>query len=123
MRRAKAELLPLGVNPKNARMVGVSTIKYTRLSHPGGPPEEVVRYHDTDIVVSHSDGSQSLFTGGWPTVTTVRRMNQHITTGHRVYRQNWKLYVVYVPDWERRAAFVEGIRIFPDGSIAILEDE
>ena len=35
-----------------------------------------VRYHRTDVAIRHPDGSVTLRTGGWRTVTAKRRMNQ-----------------------------------------------
>ena len=35
-----------------------------------------VRYHRTDVATLHPDGSVTLRTGGWRTVTAKRRMNQ-----------------------------------------------
>lgn len=42
-----------------------------------------IRYHDTDIVVLHADGSVTLAHGGWASVTTVRHLNEY--TPRNVY--------------------------------------
>lgn len=36
-----------------------------------------IRYHDTDVVTIHDDGSFTLFTGGHRTVTTKARINEY----------------------------------------------
>lgn len=36
-----------------------------------------IRYHDTDIVTLDASGAVNLDCGGWPTVTTVRHMNEY----------------------------------------------
>jgi hypothetical protein len=43
-----------------------------------------VRYHDTDVVTLQADGTVTLRTGGWPTVTTMARMNEWLPEGVRV---------------------------------------
>ena len=40
-----------------------------------------IRYHSTDIVTYHPDGSITLNTGGWDTTTTTNRM-QMLTPAH-----------------------------------------
>jgi hypothetical protein len=52
-----------------------------------------VRLHDTDIVVYHPDGSITLDTGGWFTVTTKARMNEHTEFGVSSVRGEWQVAV------------------------------
>jgi hypothetical protein len=44
-----------------------------------------VKLHDTDVVTYRADGSIVLDSGGWLTVTTKDRMNEHGPQGWRVY--------------------------------------
>jgi len=50
-----------------------------------------VRLHDTDVVVYHPDGSITLDTGGWFTVTTKARMNEHSPFGVSSVRGEWQV--------------------------------
>ncbi len=62
----------------------------------------VVRYHYTDIV-KFNEREIILYSGGFETATTKRRMNQVSKTfnlGYKVYQRNWKWFVSYKGlDW------------------------
>jgi hypothetical protein len=56
----------------------------------------VVRLHSTDVVTVATDGTVTLNTGGWNTVTTRARMNQaanEFNLGFRVFQEKHSLYV------------------------------
>lgn len=55
-----------------------------------------IRYHFTDVVSLHSDGTYSLRTDGWDTVTTMRRLNDYSPA--RVYSDRGTLYVWHSSD-------------------------
>lgn len=52
-----------------------------------------VRYHDTDVVIFHQDGSITLDTGGHATALTARRMNAHTPANVRINRKDGTVYV------------------------------
>lgn len=57
-----------------------------------------VRYHATDVISYNAKtGKYTLNTGGWNTMTTSKRMTDHLPTGYYVYRRNWIMYV-HTPD-------------------------
>jgi len=62
-----------------------------------GPDGTVsVRYHRTDVAIRHPDGSVTLRTGGWLSVTTKRRINQalrYFGIAARVYQHRHEWYV------------------------------
>lgn len=82
-----------------------------------------VRLHSTDVLTFAADGSVTLDSGGWRTVTTKERMNRFLR-GPRVYQENSVLYVA-VPgpsglpyaDDARRYYFEDGMTIGPDGTV------
>jgi hypothetical protein len=52
-----------------------------------------VRLHATRILTFHADGSFTVNSGGWRTVTTKQRLNALMPAGYRVFseRYAWKL--------------------------------
>jgi hypothetical protein len=54
-------------------------------------PSYAVRLHDTDVVTLHPDGSQTLNSGGWRTVTTKDRINAYSIAGVWSERGEWKV--------------------------------
>lgn len=73
-----------------------------------------VRLHNTRIVWFHEDGTVTLHTGGWQTVTTKDRINEFITG--RVYQKNHQWYYVGhtsegAIDWDNPQAFTEGMNV------------
>jgi hypothetical protein len=68
-----------------------------------------IRLHQTDIVTLHPDGTATLDTGGWLTVTTKSRMNDALPGGLRLSsdRGRWFLYV----SGEDRVPYVDGITV------------
>ena len=76
-----------------------------------------VRYHRTDVATLHPDGTVTLRTGGWRTVTTKRRINQAlryfgVPTVVYQHRFNWYL----APrDQGDRIEFTDGMRIRANG--------
>lgn len=49
-----------------------------------------VRLYDTDIITDNGDGTITLNTGGFDTMTTSKRMNEFSSA--YVYRKNWEMY-------------------------------
>jgi hypothetical protein len=62
--------------------------------HEDGPDAYSIRYHSTDIVTVRRDGTYTLRTGGWNTVTTKARLNDYSPA--RIYSENNTLAV-----WDR----------------------
>ncbi len=56
----------------NSRKIGNNTFEIT---YENG--DRAIRLHYTDVVTTHPDGSYTLDSGGWDTVTTKQRMNQY----------------------------------------------
>lgn len=54
-----------------------------------------IRLHQTHVVTFHPNGSITLNSGGWRTVTTKRRMNQ---AGARVFQDKFVWYVYCCED-------------------------
>ena len=81
-----------------------------------GPDGAVsVRYHRTDVATLYPDGSVTLRTGGWRTVTTKRRMNQAL-----VYFGIPAIIYQHRHDWYVAAngadiEFAEGMRLPVNG--------
>lgn len=68
-----------------------------------------LRLHETDVVTFHRDGTVTLSTGGWFTVTTKSRINDALPGHLRVCseRGRWFLYVYGT----KHAAFNDGMRV------------
>lgn len=69
-----------------------------------------VKLHATNVVLIHRDGTYTLNTGGWQTVTTKDRLNKYSPAS--VYQKN-RLW--YVADGHR---FAEGMKIDAHGNLA-----
>ena len=50
-----------------------------------------ITLHSTDVVTIHEDGTYTLRTGGWQTVTTKDRINQYSPV--RVYQRKYEWFV------------------------------
>lgn len=61
---------------------------------PAGPDAYAVHFHATDVVTVHRDGTYTLRTGGWDTITTKARINDYSPA--RVYSERGVLAV-----WDR----------------------
>lgn len=55
-----------------------------------GDGKRVVRLYDTDIITENGDGTITLNTGGFDTMTTSKRMNEFSSA--YVNRKNWEMY-------------------------------
>lgn len=77
--------------------------------------ETVIRLHKTDIVTKHSDGSVTLNSGGWKTVTTKDRMNDHLPGGAILYsdRGQWYIGKSYQDRYSSKTSvpYFDGIRV------------
>lgn len=74
-------------------------------------PETIaVKLHATDVVTYHSDGTVTLRSGGYETVTTKDRLNHFGPDGIRVYSDK---RVWYVFSGDDRTPFVDGMRFDP----------
>lgn len=93
----------------------------------GGRPLEddfAVRLHNTDVVTFHPDGSVTLDSGGWRTMTTKSRINGYLPVGARVESDagEWFLYPRW-NGWGTATApgsaypFADGMRLLADGTV------
>lgn len=94
-----------------------------------GGDSYAVRLHNTDVVTAYPDGSLSLNTGGWYSVTTKERINRYLPTGitlgsergewrlrHTTYRKvgtEWDSPTVFTTVWS--VPFADGITLVPQG--------
>lgn len=86
-RKTKREFLTeLGAMEK-PKMIGHNTLEYYQGN------ERRVRFHETDIITYHNDGTISLNTGGWYTPTTKARINAHITHPFYVYQERGRWFL------------------------------
>ena len=105
MRRTKAEIMQgVGHVAGSSRIVGNNTVNYKREDG-----SDVIRLHRTDIIVTNPDGSVTLNSGGYRTVTTKARINEYIH--HRVYQDAG---VWYIGD---EVPFFDGITIDASGEL------
>jgi len=117
VRRNKRDMLAdLNCEPTSSRMIGHSTLEYMR---PDGI--KVIRFHETDIVLIEPDGTVQLFTGGWLTPTTKKRLNEYLPSGFNIYSDKGVWWVSNGRPWNNDNrqvwAFTEGMRVTPDGNV------
>ena len=121
MRRTKSEIMD-GVESIKSRLIDNNTVEYYRADG-----AKVIPLHLTDIITFNPDGSCTLNSGGWQTVTTKDRINKFAP-----YYIKQRASVWYV-EIERRAKsqgefmfskldvvdipYADGITIYPDGSV------
>ena len=55
--------------------------------------DTIIRLHGTDIVRKHANGSVTLNSGGWKTVTTKDRMSDHMPAGYYLYSDKGQWFV------------------------------
>lgn len=111
MKRTKKEIMA-GVECEKSRVIDSNTIEYERADG-----SKVIRLHLTDIITFNLDGSVTLNSGGWQTVTTKDRMNKFAPC--RVFQEKSVWYVSLDGGWDRknRIPYKDGITIHPDGSV------
>ena len=80
-----------------------------------------LKYHETNVVTYHPDGSISLDSGGWKTPTTKRRINDY--TDMRIFPDKGVWYVGKdAANWHWKAGegnfvFQDGMRVFQDWKV------
>jgi len=52
-----------------------------------------LRYHSTNVVTFHNDGSMTLRNGGWQSKTTKERINEVLGGYGRVFQRDWNWYL------------------------------
>jgi hypothetical protein len=87
----------------------------TRIEQRGD--DYAVVLHGTDVVTYHKDGSVTLDSGGWLTVTTKDRMNGYLGTRARVWSERGKWFVGRWDGTRARTRFFDGITIASDGTV------
>lgn len=83
----------------------------------GDLPRYAIRLHNTDVVTLHPDGSYTLDSGGWRTVTTKARISHYAPGTLGSDRGTWNYYPT-TGDWETRYTFADGMTIHADGTVA-----
>lgn len=75
-----------------------------------------VRLHATIVVTIHADGTYTLNSGGWQTVTTKERINGYSPA--RVYQEKRKWYVFTGNGKDAtKTPYVDGIRVDATGKV------
>lgn len=75
-----------------------------------------VRLHDTDVVTLHPDGSYTLNSGGWRTVTTKDRINRYAPGVISSDRGTW-YYYPKLGRWDLKFPFADGMRVWANGQV------
>jgi hypothetical protein len=77
----------------------------------------VVKLHDTDIVTVTPDGTVTLDSNGWQTLTTRERMNRYLGDTAHIYQERGIWYVTVHGDWSNPVVYADGMTIAADGAI------
>lgn len=88
----------------------------TRVVH-SGDADLAIRLHQTDVVTFHVNGTITLDTGGWRTVTTKDRINGALPNGLRVYSDRGTWYLGKMGLGTERVAYFDGMVLTPDGEV------
>lgn len=73
-----------------------------------------IRYHHTDVVIFHPDGTFTLDTSVWGSRTTIARLNQFAPVGFHFSRSK---YVLYVSTLKGMTKFINGMRFNEQGEL------
>ena len=111
IRRTKAEQLNGLTGFVSARKVAHNTIERTLTDG-----TRVVRLHLTDIVTFSPDGSVTLNSGGFKSLTTKERMNRYLPSGWSLWAERGCWYLCNRAE-DKRFVFADGITINSDGSV------
>lgn len=77
-----------------------------------------IRYHQTDVVIICRNGTYRLYSDGYRTVTTKRRINQYLPPGWYLWQEDFVWYVstgYYTANGSKTYLFRDGFRIGPRG--------
>lgn len=75
-----------------------------------------VRLHSTDVLTFHPDGSTTVKTGDWYTVTTKDRINEY-ADNFRVWSTRGVWQIARVGDWDNAVLYADGMTIPANGKI------
>lgn len=92
---------------RDSKKLANNTYLHRVLFHESGRETLAVRLHNTDVVLIHKDGSYTLNSGGWRTVTTKDRINTYSPAS--VYQSN---NIWYVGNGD---IFTDGMKVDGDG--------
>lgn len=95
-------------NPDAGRPVARNTRLYKR------GEDYAIQLHETDVVTFHTDGTVTLNSGGWRTMTTKDRINSFSPA--RLFAENGLWYFGGIEDrWAKMAMFEDGMVIGENG--------
>ncbi len=86
--------------------------KHTRLEYIGETADGNtygIRYHGTYVVLIHEDGTYTLNSGGWKTVTTKKRINEYAPV--YISQKNYEWFL------EDNISFYDGMKINSAGEV------
>lgn len=104
---AAESFLRAGRNPDRRKVANNTHLRWT-------PDGFAVRLHETDVVVYHPNGSYTLRTGGWQSMTTRTRFDAFLprSIAVRSVKGRW-----FVSTPNGSVPFYDGMRIGADGSL------
>jgi len=85
---------------------------HTRLKHIGETPNGdtyAIQYWNTYVVMIHEDGTYTLDSGGWQTITTKKRINEYAPV--YVFQKNYEWFL------EDNIPFYDGMKINSAGEV------
>lgn len=107
VRLSKRDMLAaIHADVREAEMVAHSTLKYVTASN-----DTVIRYHGTDVLKISPDGTQTLNSGGYRTVTTKKRLNEY-GRGFYISQKDYEWFV-FLDGIDEPVPFEDGMVIRP----------
>ncbi len=110
MRQTKKDMLSTCNRPVLSSMIVANNT--LEISYADGTV--AIRFHNTDVVVFHTDGSVTLDSGGWRTPATKDRINQYIPAPWTLSQENKIWFVSRSRAYDKHAQCPERF-VFADG--------
>ena len=104
----KTEIMS-GVECANSKLIGNNTVEYSRENG-----DKVIRFHKTDILTFHKNGSTTINTDGWHTRTIKDRINSFLKNGY--IKQEKNIWWFFNKE-NKKYRFADNMRIGPRGGI------
>src|SRR6188768_2137912 len=98
MRQTNSQIMASVTDAVKVKRIANNTVKYERANG-----DVVYRLHNTDVVTKHANGTFTLNSGGWKTVTTKDRINLYAPA--RVHSDKGVWYV------RNGVPFYDGMRV------------
>lgn len=106
---------------KRGKIIANNTLEHIRTNG-----DRCIRLHQTDVVIFKANGDIELNSGGWKTVTTKARINEHIPSRFGLYQKDFEWFIAERDvDYKtiNTTPFIDGmilpLKVMPDNNIRV----